>query len=75
MTEPGYVEGQVVAIASRLIGRGNIAVGTIVRSGSELRVGPLLLWHDRRGSNRLVRVIAIQASSRPEPGGSAATSV
>lgn len=54
-------EGQRVVVTSRAIGRTNIVVGTVVRVGTELRVGPLLLRDELRGPNPSVRIIASQA--------------
>lgn len=55
---PVVVEGQRVVVTAREIGRQNIIVGTVVRSGCQLRVGPVLLWDDTTGPNRNARVIA-----------------
>lgn len=55
---PPAIEGQRVVVTTREIGRNNVIVGVVTRSGRQLRVGPVLLWDDDGGPNLLARVIA-----------------
>lgn len=59
---PAVIAGQRVVVTSREIGRNNVIVGTVVRSGSQLHVGDVLLWDDFTGPSRHVRVIASEPS-------------
>lgn len=56
---PALVQaGDRVIVASRLISRTRLLVGEVVRSGSQLHIGGLLLRDDLSGPNRYVRIIA-----------------
>lgn len=50
--------GDRVIVASRLISRTQLLVGEVVRSGSQLHIGDLLLHDDLTGPNRYVRILA-----------------
>lgn len=57
---PTISEGQRVVVTSRQIGRNKIIIGTVVRSGSQLHIGEVLLWDDIGGPSRNARVVAVE---------------